>query len=97
MQKAPNPGPWLQNAQPQPSSDIDGKRLVKTMRDNYGVTITGGQAELKGKIIRIAHMGYIEEFDIVLAIACLEKVLYQMGYKFQLGAGVKAAQEIFLK
>jgi len=76
---------------------IDGEKLVKTMRDTYGVTIAGGQAELKGKVIRIAHMGYIGEFDIILGISCLEKVLQQSGYKFNLGAGVKAAEEIFLK
>ncbi len=76
---------------------VDGEKLVKTMRDTYGVTIAGGQAELKGKVIRIAHMGYIAESDIVLGITCLEKVLTQMGYKFTLGAGVKAAEEIFLK
>jgi len=77
-------------------SGIDGEKLVKTMRDVYGVTIAGGQSELKGKIFRIAHMGYIDEFDIILCISCLEKVLHQMGYKFNLGAGVKAAEEIFL-
>jgi aspartate aminotransferase-like enzyme len=76
---------------------IDGEKLVKTMRDTYGVTIAGGQAELKGKVIRIAHMGYIGEFDIILGISCLEKVLQQSGYKFNLGAGLKAAEEIFLK
>jgi aspartate aminotransferase-like enzyme len=76
---------------------IDGEKLVKTMRDTYGVTIAGGQSELKGKVFRIAHMGYMEEFDIIAGIACLEKVLHQMGHKFNLGAGVKAAQEIFLK
>ena len=76
---------------------IDGEKLVKVMRDTYGVTIAGGQDEMKGKLIRIAHMGYIEEFDIILGISCLEKVLYQFGHKFQLGAGVKAAQEVFLK
>lgn len=75
---------------------IDGEKLVKTMRDTFGVTIAGGQAELKGKIFRIAHMGYIGEFDMILGIACLEKVLHQMGYKFNLGAGLKAAQEVFL-
>jgi len=79
------------------SQGIDGEKLVKTMRDTYGVTIAGGQSELKGKVFRIAHMGYIEEFDIIVGIACLEKVLHQMGYKFELGAGLKAAQEVFLK
>jgi len=76
---------------------IDSEKLVKTMRDTYGVTIAGGQSELKGKVFRIAHMGFIEEFDIILGISCLEKVLYQMGYKFQLGVGVRAAEEVFLK
>ncbi|OGX16427.1 MAG: class V aminotransferase [Omnitrophica WOR_2 bacterium RBG_13_41_10] len=76
---------------------IDGEKLVKTMRDVYGVTIAGGQSELKGKVFRIAHMGYIEESDIILGIACLEKVLAQMGYKFNLGTGVAAAEEVFLK
>jgi len=76
---------------------VDGEKLVKTMRDTYGVTIAGGQAELKGKVFRIAHMGFIEEFDIIAGISCLEKVLFQMGYKFTLGSGVKASEEIFLK
>lgn len=76
---------------------VDGEKLVKTMRDTYGITIAGGQDELKGKVIRIAHMGFIEEFDIIAGISCLEKVLSQMGYKFNLGIGVKAAEEVFLK
>lgn len=76
---------------------IDGEKLVKTMRDTYGVTIAGGQDELKGKVFRIAHMGFIAESDIITGLACLEKVLTQMGYKFVLGSGVKAAEEVFLK
>jgi aspartate aminotransferase-like enzyme len=76
---------------------LDGEKLVKIMRDTYGVTIAGGQAELKGKVFRVAHMGFIEEFDIIAGISCLEKVLAQMGYKFNLGSGVKAAEEVFLR
>jgi len=76
---------------------IDGEKLVKTMRDTYGVTIAGGQDELKGKVFRIAHMGFIAEFDIIIGLSCLEKVLFEMGYKFNLGAGIKAAEEVFLK
>jgi aspartate aminotransferase-like enzyme len=76
---------------------VDGEKMVKTMRDIHGVTIAGGQAELKGKVFRIAHMGFIEEFDIIAGISCIEKVLAQMGYKFELGKGVKAAEEVFLK
>jgi serine---pyruvate transaminase len=77
-------------------SAVDGEKLVKTMRDTYGVTIAGGQDELKGKVFRIAHMGFIAEFDIITGLSCLEKVLAQMGYKFTLGAGIRAAEEVFL-
>ena len=46
-------------------------------KDETGVTFTGGQDELKGKIIRIGHMGYVNDFDIIVAIAALEKGLYE--------------------
>ena len=72
---------------------IDGAELVKTMRDKYGVSIAGGQAKLKGKICRIATMGFMAEFDVIVAISCLEIVLKKMGYSLELGTGVKAAQE----
>jgi aspartate aminotransferase-like enzyme len=93
---APDAGSDVVTAAKVPSG-IDGEKLVKVMRDTYGVTIAGGQDELKGKLIRIAHMGFIAEFDIITGISCLEKVLSQMGYKFQMGTGIKAAEEIFLK
>jgi serine---pyruvate transaminase len=76
---------------------IDGAKLVKTMRDTYGVGIAGGQSQLKGRIIRIASMGFMTQWDIIVAISCLEIVLKQMGYDFQLGAGVQAAEEVFSK
>jgi len=72
---------------------IDGEKLVKTMRDKYGVGIAGGQDEMKGKIFRIATMGYITASDLIVCIATLETVLSEMGYKFQLGSGVKTLEE----
>ncbi len=78
-------------------ASVDGAKLVKIMRDDYGVAVAGGQEHLKGKIIRIAHMGYINEFEIVLCISCLERILSKMGHKIDLGVGVKAAQEVFIK
>ena len=73
---------------------LDGAKLVKTMRDEYGVAFAGGQAHLKGKIFRIAHMGYITKDDLIKGIECLETVLEKMGYKFQKGAGVKKIREL---
>jgi aspartate aminotransferase-like enzyme len=75
---------------------IDGGKLVKLMRDTYGITVAGGQGEqLKGKVIRIAHMGYLDEYDVLTGIACLEKCLKELGYNLTLGAGVAAAQKVF--
>lgn len=74
---------------------INGEKLVKTMRDTHGVTVAGGQDQLKGKIVRMAHMGSLDEYDILTGLSCFEKVLKEMGYKFELGSGVAAAQKFF--
>lgn len=74
---------------------VDGQNLVKTMRNKYGVTIAGGQGHLKGKIFRIAHLGYMIEFDTMTAISALEMVLKELGYKFTVGSGVSAALKAF--
>jgi aspartate aminotransferase-like enzyme len=74
---------------------VDGEKLVKIMRDTHGVSVAGGQDELKGQVIRIAHMGCVDEYDILAGLACLEKVLKELGYKFTMGAGVAAAQKVF--
>ncbi len=72
---------------------IDGVKLVKIMRDKHGVAIAGGQGELKGKIFRIATMGYISASDLKIGIETLETVLLELGYKFEKGVGVKALNE----
>ncbi len=76
---------------------IDGEKLVKHMRDKYGVGIAGGQAELKGKVIRIAHMGYITDTDILMTIAVLGMALAEMGFRGEPGVGVEAAEEVLLE
>jgi len=75
--------------------EIDSGKVVKMMRDTHGISIAGGQAQLKGKIIRIAHMGCIDEYDILTGISCLEKVLHELGHSFTLGTGLSAAQKVF--
>jgi aspartate aminotransferase-like enzyme len=75
---------------------IDGGKVPKIMRDQYGITIAGGQNQLKGKIARIAHCGYYGPFDIVTTIAAFEMTLRSLGAELELGAGVAAAQQVFL-
>ncbi len=74
---------------------IDGTKITKIMRDKYGVTIAGGQAHLKGKIIRVAHLGYMGPFDTMAAFSALELTLKELGYEFELGVSLKALQEYF--
>lgn len=73
---------------------IGAGEIVKLYREKYGITIAGGQDHLKGKIFRIAHLGYADTFDTITAIAALEMILTQLGYSFTKGAGVNKAMEI---
>ncbi|MEE8219266.1 MAG: alanine--glyoxylate aminotransferase family protein, partial [bacterium] len=76
---------------------IDGTAIPKMLREDYGITIAGGQSQFKGKIFRIAHLGYAFDWDIVTAVAATEMVLKRLGYDVELGAGVRAAQHILLE
>ncbi|HPU29494.1 MAG TPA: alanine--glyoxylate aminotransferase family protein [Syntrophorhabdaceae bacterium] len=73
------------------SDGIDGQAIYKTMWKKYGVTGAGGQDQLKGKIFRIATLGYADKYDVITAIAALEFTLRDLGYKFQIGTGVAKA------
>ena len=70
---------------------IDGQAIYKTLWKKYGVTGAGGQDQLKGKIFRIATLGYAEKYDVITAIAALEFTLRDLGYTFEMGTGVAKA------
>jgi len=76
---------------------IDAQMIVKKLREEYGITIAGGQSQLKGRIFRISHMGYVDEHEMVMTIAALERVLIELGYELIPGTGVKAIQQILLQ
>jgi len=78
-----------------PPDGIKVKELREALEKRYGIESAGGQDQLKGKIFRLGHMGYVDEMDTLLAIGALEQCLYKMGHKFDLGAGVTAAQKVF--
>jgi aspartate aminotransferase-like enzyme len=73
-----------------------GGKIVKTLREKYGVSIAGGQGDLKGKIIRFAHMGFIGKADLLVGFACLEMTLSELGVNITKGSGVAAAEEALL-
>ena len=75
---------------------VDGQAVYKNLREQYGVTAAGGQDHLKGKIFRISHMGYMDSFDVIQALAATEMVLKGLGYPIKLGSGVGKAEELLL-
>jgi aspartate aminotransferase-like enzyme len=75
---------------------IQGAKLKALFFEKFGITVAGGQDRAKGKIIRIAHLGYYGKLDMVMVISALEMLLKEMGYAFELGTGVKAAEEILM-
>jgi len=75
-------------------SNVNGKELRKRMQDEYGVLVAGGQAQLSGKIIRIAHLGWMDSLDVIAVISVLEMSLKGMGYRINLGEGVRASQKV---
>lgn len=74
---------------------VDEAALRKTMRSRHGFQIAGGQGKLKGNIIRFSHMGYVDAFDTLGAIAALEITLKGLGFDIEIGTGVAAAQKVF--
>jgi len=73
---------------------FDTGKLVKQLRDKYGVSITGGQDAVKGKIFRVAHLGYFDTFDILTSVSAIEMALADLGVKVSNGAGTAAAQAV---
>jgi aspartate aminotransferase-like enzyme len=60
---------------------LDGKKLRTIMREEYGVVISGGQQTLDGKIVRVGHLGWVNETDVKEILTAMEKALQKIGYK----------------
>jgi aspartate aminotransferase-like enzyme len=70
---------------------VDATEIVATLRDRFGITIANGQGELKGKILRIGHIGWFDVFDITTALAALELALADAGAEVERGVAVTRA------
>jgi aspartate aminotransferase-like enzyme len=93
----PKENPSLSLTAIEAPAGVDGQAIYKDLRVKYGITGAGGQDKLKGKIFRIAHLGYADTFDVITAVAGIEMVLKGLGHPVKLGTGVAAAQEILMK
>jgi aspartate aminotransferase-like enzyme len=74
---------------------VDVGEVVLTLRDRFGITLAGGQGPLKGKIVRIGHIGWFDVFDIATALAGLELALSEAGADIERGAAVSRALETY--
>jgi len=77
-----------------PPEGVDAEALRKAAREQYGVVLAGGQEDLKGKIFRIGHLGYVDKMDIIAAFSALEIIGSQMGAKIKMGSAVGAVEEL---
>jgi aspartate aminotransferase-like enzyme len=75
---------------------IDSGKIVKEFRESFDAVVANGQGEMKGKLFRIAHIGYYDYLDTIGILAALEHVLARTtGRAVDYGAAVKAAQEVY--
>lgn len=76
---------------------VDSGVFCKALKERFGAVITNGQGEMKGKIFRIAHLGFFDYMDTIALIGALEQVMVkatpQLGVQF--GTGLVAAQKVF--
>ena len=73
---------------------VDGSAFLKRLESRFGIKVAGGQGQIKGKIFRIAHMGILDELDILGTLSAIELVLVELGRHVELGAGVAAASRV---
>jgi aspartate aminotransferase-like enzyme len=74
---------------------VDGSGALKKLEKQHGYKLADGQDTLKGKIWRLSHMGYTDAFEVLGAVAALELVLVEGGFKLEPGAGVAAFQRSY--
>ncbi len=76
---------------------VDADKVLDYLRDHMKITLAEGQDQLKGKVIRIAHIGYMGAFDVITAIAALEMALRKFGVEIPFGRGVAAAEQVLME
>jgi aspartate aminotransferase-like enzyme len=78
-----------------PPAGLDSGKIVAGLRENFGAVVANGQGEMKGQLFRVAHIGYYDYLDTIGVVGALEHVLAAAGAPVELGAGLRAAQEVY--
>ena len=74
---------------------VEAGEVVLSLRDRFGITLAGGQGPIKGKVVRIGHIGWFDVFDIATALAGLELALSEAGAEIERGVAVSRALETY--
>lgn len=75
---------------------VDSGRIVKEFRDSFNAVVANGQGEMKGKLFRIAHLGYYDYLDIIGIVGALEQVLANLTERtMEYGTALGAAQQVY--
>ena len=74
-----------------PPSSISAAAIIQRLQERFGIIVAGGQGDLKGKILRIGHLGYFDLIDVLSVLSALEICLLELGSKIELGSGIGAA------
>jgi aspartate aminotransferase-like enzyme len=81
-----------------PPDGLDSGQIVKEFRASFDAVVANGQGEMKGKLFRIAHIGYYDYLDTVGILGALEHVLARLSEKtFEYGAALRAAQQVYAR
>lgn len=76
---------------------LDSGAIIKEVRARFGSSMANGQGDMKGRIFRIAHLGYFDFTETLGVLGALEIALHALKVPVSLGAGVRAAQEVYLR
>ena len=77
---------------------LDSGAIVKEFRESFSAVVANGQGDMKGKLFRIAHIGYYDYLDTIGILGALEHVLTRVtGKPVQYGMAVRAAQEVYAR
>ena len=79
-----------------PPAGIDSGEIVKRYKSDFAAIVANGQGSMKGRVFRYAHLGYFDFHDLFATVAELELILHDLGRPVEFGAGVRAAQAVYL-
>jgi aspartate aminotransferase-like enzyme len=75
---------------------MDSGDVVKALKTRYSLTIANGQGSMKGKIFRVAHLGFFDSLDTLALLGAMENIAKDtLGLPVVYGQAVAAAQQVY--